>query len=304
MLKDLFQRKKKYSTLKVHEIEKGTKKIQNKSAVTLDSEVDDKIWMKCPKCEEITLIKDYENNLSVCPYCNKHGRIRAKDRIEITLDKGTFKEYFKDLKTLNLLEFPDYENKVEKAKKQSELDEAVITGSGKIKGIKINIGVMDSNFMMGSMGYVVGEKITRLIEDSKENNVPLVLFCASGGARMQEGIISLMQMAKTSMALSQLDNSGNLFISILTDPTTGGVSASFAMLGDIIITEPETLIGFAGPRVVQQTINQKLPDGFQKSEFLLDKGFVDKIVNRKDMRNTIYSILKIHGFSEEKNDEH
>lgn len=307
MLKDLFQRKTKYATLKVgneeNELKKSHSRMQNKSAVSLDSDIDERIWMKCRKCEEIVLVKDYEDNMSVCPYCGKHGRISAKKRIEITADEGSFEEKFSDIGTLNVLSFPSYEEKLEKARIQSQIAEAAVTGRAEINGISVNIGIMDSNFMMGSMGSAVGEKITRLIEDSAETGIPLILFCASGGARMQEGILSLMQMAKTSAAIAKLDSGKNLFISVLTDPTTGGVSASFAMLGDIIIAEPDALIGFAGPRVVEQTIRQSLPEGFQKSEFLLEKGFVDIISERKDMKNLIYRILIMHGFGEENENE-
>jgi len=210
------------------------------------------------------------------------------------IDENTFKEYDMDLKTANPLNFPDYVEKVSYATEYSNEDEAVITGEGKINGDDCVICVMDPNFMMGSMGSVVGEKITRAIEKAIEKRFPVIIFSASGGARMQEGIISLMQMAKTSAAIARLSEEGLLYISVLTDPTTGGVIASFAMLGDIIIAEPGALIGFAGPRVIEQTIRQKLPEGFQRAEFLKEKGFLDKIVARSDMKRVISKILKIH----------
>ncbi|MDO5707806.1 MAG: acetyl-CoA carboxylase, carboxyltransferase subunit beta [Andreesenia angusta] len=304
MLRDLFQRKKKYTTVTAFEqANNSPKKIMGKSAVNLDENIDEQIWMKCKKCEDMVLIKDYEKNDNICPICGKHGRLKARDRIKNIIDKGSFEEYYTDLESLNPLEFPDYEKKIDKAKSASNLNEAVITGRGRINGIAVNIAVMDSNFMMGSMGSVVGEKITRLVENSAETGIPLIIFCASGGARMQEGILSLMQMAKTSAAIAKLDDKKNLYISVLTDPTTGGVSASFAMLGDIIIAEPETLIGFAGPRVVQQTIRQNLPEGFQTAEFLQDKGFVDIICKRYELKDKIHQILDIHGFSEDEDNE-
>ncbi len=288
MLKDLFKGKKKYATITVN------KKAQGKSAAAADNSFDENIWMKCGKCEEIMLIKEFEDNLSVCPSCGKHGRLDARSRLKSIIDDESFEEYFTDIKTENFLNFPEYDVKLDKARKQSKLDEAVITGRGNIDGQPVNIGIMESKFMMGSMGSVVGEKITRLMEDSVEHSIPLVLFCASGGARMQEGIVSLMQMAKTSAAIAKLDEKNIFYLTVLTDPTTGGVSASFAMLGDIIMSEPETLIGFAGPRVVAQTIRQNLPEGFQTAEFLLEKGFVDLIVERKMMKQTISDLIKIH----------
>ena len=191
-------------------------------------------------------------------------------------------------------EIDNYEEKINQNKDKSNLNEAVITGQGNICGKRVCAAIMDSNFMMGSMGSVVGEKITRLVEKAIQEKLPVILFCVSGGARMQEGIISLMQMAKTSSAIAKLDEAGLLYISVLTDPTTGGVTASFASLGDIILAEPGALIGFAGPRVIEQTIKQKLPEGFQSAEFLLEHGFIDKIVERKDMKNTLYNIVKMH----------
>lgn len=225
---------------------------------------------------------------------DSHPRMAARDRIESITDKGTFIEYDMDLKTVNALDFPNYMEKIKTAMENSNEKEAVITGEGKIMGRDCVICAMDSNFMMGSMGSVVGEKITRAIEKAIEKRLPAVIFTASGGARMQEGILSLMQMAKISAALGRLGEAGLLYISVLTDPTTGGVTASFAMLGDIIIAEPGALIGFAGPRVIEQTIKQKLPAGFQRAEFLQEKGFIDKVVHRKNMKSVLSKILKIH----------
>ncbi|AKL95695.1 acetyl-coenzyme A carboxylase carboxyl transferase subunit beta [Clostridium aceticum] len=228
--------------------------------------------------------------------------IGARDRIKELIDEGTFVEYDIELKSADPLNFPDYANKVTAAMTNTNENEVVITGEGKIQGRSCILCVMDPNFIMGSMGSVVGEKITRAIEKAIENKLPVIIFCASGGARMQEGILSLMQMAKTSAALARLSEEGLLYISVLTDPTTGGVTASFAMLGDIILAEPGALIGFAGPRVIEQTIRQKLPEGFQKAEFLKAKGFVDKIVDRKDMRSVLSKILKIHAVGGEQID--
>lgn len=225
---------------------------------------------------------------------DSHPRMAARDRINLIIDKETFLEYDTDINTTNALNFPGYGEKLETAAKNSNEKEAVVTGQGKIMGQDCIICVMDPSFMMGSMGSVVGEKITRAIENAIEKRLPIIIFTASGGARMQEGILSLMQMAKTSAALSRLDEEGLLYISVLTDPTTGGVTASFAMLGDIIIAEPGALIGFAGPRVIEQTIRQKLPEGFQRAEFLQEKGFVDKIVHRKNLKLVLGRILKIH----------
>jgi acetyl-CoA carboxylase carboxyl transferase subunit beta len=220
--------------------------------------------------------------------------MNAYERISLVIDKNTFKETNKSMDTKNILDFPGYENKIKDLKEKTGLVEGVVTGTGKINGTKVAIGVMDARFMMGSMGYVVGEKITRLIELSTEEEIPLIIFTASGGARMQEGIISLMQMAKTSAALAKHDEKGCLYITVLTDPTSGGVTASFAMLGDIILAEPGCFVGFAGPRVIKQTIGKDLPEGFQKAEFLLEHGFVDRIVKRNEMKDILYRIIKLH----------
>lgn len=251
-------------------------------------------WVKCDACKEILYKEEVHKNLSVCPNCGKHFRISSRRRIKQIIDEGTFEEIGKGLKTTNPLNFEGYEKKLESLQEKTKIEEAVTTGIGEIEGEKVVLAVMDGNFMMGSMGSVVGEKITLAIETSIKLRLPLIIFCVSGGARMQEGIISLMQMAKTSAALAKHNKEGLLYISVLTEPTTGGVTASFAMLGDIILAEPNALIGFAGPRVIEQTIKQQLPDGFQRSEFLLEHGFIDRIVERKNMKTELANILKLH----------
>lgn len=251
-------------------------------------------WIKCDECKEILYKDDVRNNFSVCPNCGKHFRLSSRRRIKQIVDEGTFEEFGQGLYTKNPLQFEGYIKKIEALREKTKIEEAVTTGVGKINGQKVVIAVMDGNFLMGSMGSVVGEKITLAIEESIKQKLPLIIFCVSGGARMQEGIVSLMQMAKTSAALAKHDDAGLLYISVLTDPTTGGVTASFAMLGDIIIAEPKALIGFAGPRVIEQTIKQKLPEGFQKSEFLLEHGFIDMIVERKDMKDTLSKLIQMH----------
>ncbi len=251
-------------------------------------------WVKCDKCKEIIYKDDLHQNLSVCPNCGKHFRLSSRRRIKQIADDGTFEEIGGDILTKDPLNFKGYMKKVEMLKEKTNIQEAVKCGICEIEGEKAVLAVMDGNFLMGSMGSVVGERITLAIETAVEKKLPLVVFCVSGGARMQEGIISLMQMAKTSSALTKLDKVGQLYISVLTDPTTGGVTASFASLGDIILAEPHALIGFAGPRVIEQTIKQKLPEGFQSSEFLLEHGFIDKIVERKDMKSTIAKLIRLH----------
>ncbi|MFU0824481.1 acetyl-CoA carboxylase, carboxyltransferase subunit beta [Clostridium sp.] len=252
------------------------------------------MWIKCRSCGKILYRKDLEENFKICPHCGKHYRMSAKERIDLIVDTGTFREMDKDMKTLNPLGFPEYPEKIKSSQEVSELNEAVVTGIGKIYGKDAVIGIMDSKFMMGSMGSVVGEKITRVIERATKEKLPIIIFTASGGARMQEGMFSLMQMAKTSAAIARHNEEGLLYISVLTDPTTGGVTASFAMLGDIILSEPQALVGFAGRRVIEQTIKQKLPEDFQSAEFLLEHGFIDKIVKRNELKKTLYRILDIH----------
>lgn len=261
-----------------------------------NSKVPNDILYKCPRCQNVLFEEDFEALNKVCPKCNYHGRLTAKERINLTIDENSFKEFDSTMKSLNPIDFPNYEEKQQKLRDETGLMDAVITGMGTIKGIQVVIGVMDSHFMMASMGSVVGEKITRAIEYATKNNLPIILFTASGGARMQEGIVSLMQMAKTSGAVAKHSESGNLYITVLTDPTTGGVTASFASLGDIIIAEPKVLVGFAGRRVIEGTIKQHLPDDFQSAEFQLEKGFVDLIVERKKMKNTLAKILELHNY--------
>jgi len=252
------------------------------------------MWVKCETCGKILYNKDLEQNIMTCDNCRTHFRIGSRERINYTIDKGTFIEYDEFMTSDDPIEFEGYKEKLQNMQDKTLLNEAVITGEGKINGQDTVIAVMDSNFMMGSMGSVVGEKITRAIERATENKKPIIIFTASGGARMQEGIFSLMQMVKTSAAIARHNEKGNLYITVLTDPTTGGVTASFAMLGDIILAEPNALIGFAGKRVIEQTIKQQLPEGFQRAEFLLEKGFIDKVVDRKDMKDTLTQILKVH----------
>ncbi len=249
------------------------------------------MWVKCSNCKEILYKDDLHKNYSICPNCGNHFRLSSRRRVDQIIDKGTFEEFDLNITTDNPLHMDDYVKKLETLKEKTGLDEAVKCGIGNINSEKVVLCVMDSNFMMGSMGKVVGEKITYSIEKAIELKLPVIIFCASGGARMQEGIVSLMQMAKTSAAVKKLHKAGLLYISILTDPTYGGVTASFASLGDIILAEPNAMIGFAGPRVIKQTIGQDLPEGFQTSEFLLEHGFVDKVVNRKDMKETLYKLL-------------
>lgn len=251
-------------------------------------------WVKCDKCKEIIYKETLHKNFSVCLSCGNHFRLSSRRRIAQIIDDGTFDEFNLNITNTNPLKLEEYPKKLDGLREKTGLDEAVKCGIGKIHGEDAIIAVMDSNFLMGSMGSVVGEKITYSIEKSIEKNIPIIIFCVSGGARMQEGIISLMQMAKTSSALAKLNESKNLYISVLTDPTYGGVTASFAMLGDIILAEPKAMIGFAGPRVIEQTIGQELPEGFQTSEFLLDHGFVDKIVERKDMKDMIYKLIMLN----------
>ena len=248
----------------------------------------------CKICKKELDKKRVVKNKYVCYECGYYFRVRAKNRIKMVADAGSFENWFEEEKTGNPLNFPEYEEKVAATQEQTGLSEGVTIGECTIYGQKTVLGVIDARFMMGSMGHVVGEKITRAMEDATEKKLPVILFCCSGGARMQEGIVSLMQMAKTSAAVKRHSDAGLLYVPVLTDPTTGGVTASFAMLGDIILAEPKALIGFAGPRVIEQTIGQKLPEGFQRAEFQLEHGFVDAIVERDDLKMTLYRILKMH----------
>lgn len=251
-------------------------------------------WIKCDKCKEIIYKETVNENYNICPNCGNYFRLSSRRRLEHIIDKGTYQEFDLKLKNVNPLNISEYPRKIEALQKKTGLEEAVRCGTGKIDGEEVVICIMDNNFFMGSMGSVVGEKITYSIEKAIELKLPLIIFCVSGGARMQEGIISLMQMAKTTSALTKLNEAGNLYISILTDPTYGGVTASFASLADIILAEPGAMIGFAGPRVIEQTIKQALPEGFQTSEFLLEHGFIDKIVERKKLKQALSKIIKLH----------
>ncbi len=255
-------------------------------------DIPDGLFEKCSQCGAIIYTQDLIENYHVCPNCAHPFRLSPRERLSIILDVGSFSEWDAVMEASDPLEFPGYAEKLSATKKATSLDEAVITGTGLINKVPVAIGVMGAKFMMGSMGYVVGEKITRLVEGATRDRLPLILFCCSGGARMQEGIVSLMQMAKTSQALKRHDEAGLLYISILTDPTTGGVMASFGMLGDIILAEPGALIGFAGPRVIEQTMKQKLPEGFQRAEYLLEHGFIDRICKRNTMKQLLYALVR------------
>lgn len=276
----LFPKKPKYTIVKVSK-KKG--------------DIPSDLWTKCEDCRELIYNKKLDENLRVCPKCNFHFNLNALDRVKLTVDDGSFKEMDPDIESLDPLSFEGpktYKEKLKKDQLLTNLKEAVITGEGAINGKKIILGVTDSRFIMGSMGSVVGEKLTRAIESSIETKYPLIIISGSGGgARMYEGMFSLMQMAKTSAALSKHNKAGCVFLSILTNPTMAGIMASFASLGDLIIAEPKALIGFTGPRVIEQTIRQKLPPGFQKSEFLLEHGLIDMIVNRKNMKETLSKLL-------------
>ena len=281
MIRDMFKRNRK----------------QNESPIPsgpIKNDVPEGIMTKCPECKKNTLTKELIHAFKVCPNCDHHFRMTAKERIDILFDDGSFVSIDDHLTTKNPLNFPAYTEKVEEDAKKTGLNEAVLTGTGKICGREVAVAIMDSHFRMGSMGSVVGEKITRAIETATEKEIPMLIFTASGGARMQEGVLSLMQMAKTSVALNRHANQGLLYISIMTYPTTGGVSASFASVGDINIAEPKALIGFAGRRVIEQTVREKLPVDFQTAEFLLDHGQLDAVVHRATMKDVLSNIIKLH----------
>lgn len=254
------------------------------------------LTVTCKKCGAVLNATKYGKNAYVCPSCGAHGRIMARTRIRLTADKDSFEELFTELQTADPLAFPEYADKVAGLKQKSGMDDAVMVGTCTINNIPVCLGVMDSYFMMASMGSVVGEKLTRLFEYASEQQLPVILFTCSGGARMQEGMFSLMQMAKVSGAAARHSQTGQLYITVLTDPTTGGVTASFAMLGDIILAEPGATIGFAGRRVIEGTIGEKLPDEFQSAEFLLQHGFCDRIVPRSSMKAELTRLLKLHGY--------
>lgn len=252
------------------------------------------LWLKCPKCGEVVYRDDVKAHGYVCPKCEGYFRIGTRTRIRMVADTGTFQEWFTDLETENPLEYPGYEERIADLQEKTKLHEAVTVGKCMVNGLETVLGVCDARFLMGSMGYVVGEKITRAFERATEEKLPVVLFTSSGGARMQEGIVSLMQMAKTSAAIRKHSEAGLFYLPVLTDPTTGGVTASFAMLGDVILAEPGALIGFAGQRVIAQTIGQKLPEGFQRAEFLVEKGIIDGVVKRQELKETVWKLLNIH----------
>ncbi|OIJ12401.1 acetyl-CoA carboxylase subunit beta [Anaerobacillus alkalilacustris] len=279
MLRDLFSKKKKYATIPSEQAK---------------MDIPEGLMTKCPKCKTIMYTKELKKNLYVCDSCGFHHRITAYDRINSLVEEGTFIEYDSDMVSKDPLSFPSYLEKTKADREKTGLNEAVVTGQGQMANMTIVIAVMDSRFRMGSMGSVVGEKITRAIEKAIEIHAPFILFSASGGARMQEGVLSLMQMAKTSAALKKLSNEGGLYISVMTHPTTGGVSASFASLGDYNFAEPGALIGFAGRRIIEQTIRQELPEDFQTAEFLLKHGQLDKVISRLEMKQTLTSVLDIH----------
>ncbi|MEF3307582.1 acetyl-CoA carboxylase, carboxyltransferase subunit beta [Paenibacillus sp. GYB004] len=278
-IKDFFQKKRKYATIPSEQSKR---------------EIPEGIMSKCPKCGTIQYSKELGKNLKVCTSCDYHNKLSAFERIEITMDDGRFFEFDRDMVSEDPLEFPDYVNKLTRSMESTGLRDAVVTGEGTIGGYPVIVAVMTADFFLGTLGSVVGEKITRAIETAIQKKYPLIIFSTSGGARTQESILSLMQMAKTSAALAKLDDAGGLYISIITEPTYGGVSASFAMLGDIIIAEPGARFGFAGRIVIEETIRQKLPEGFQTAEFNHKHGQLDKVVHRKELRSTLIKMLELH----------
>ncbi|MCL1630615.1 acetyl-CoA carboxylase, carboxyltransferase subunit beta [Sporolactobacillus sp. CPB3-1] len=279
MMKDFFTKKKKYATV---------------PSAKARQDVPEGIVRKCPKCKKIMYVKELQKHLFVCQSCGYHYPISAQVRAEMLFDQNSYVEFDRNMVSLNPLQFPNYLNKLESDRKKTGLNEAVWTGKGMIEGYETAVAIMDKGFRMGSMGSVVGEKLTRLVEYADQNGLPVIIFSASGGARMQEGVLSLMQMAKTSAALKTFSKNGGLYISIMTHPTTGGVSASFASLGDYNFAEPGALIGFAGRRIIEQTIGEKLPEDFQTAEFLLKHGQLDQVIPRSELRNVLSRILSIH----------
>lgn len=268
--------------------------LQDESQSEYSPEIPETMWVKCPKCRCLILTADLEANDKVCAKCGHHMRLSARERIALLSDDSSFEEFDSEMTSENILSFPGYDVKLKSAQIKSGENESVVTGVCEIGGNKAVLGAMDSAFMMGSMGTVTGEKITRAFEYATENRLPVVMCTVSGGARMQEGILSLMQMAKTSGAVKRHSDAGLLYITVLTDPTTGGVTASFAMDGDIILSEPNALIGFAGPRVIEQTIRQKLPKDFQTAEFVEKKGFIDAVVPREKLKSAVAQLLDMH----------
>ncbi len=283
LLKDIFGRRKKHSS------------VPNEQS---KNDIPEGLMKKCPTCKKIFYEKEMAKNIEVCPNCDFHHSLSAWERIDSLFDEGTFEEWDAHLKTSNPLDFPDYLEKIEKDCEKTNLSEAVVTGKGFMDERPVAFSVMDSRFRMGSMGSVVGEKIARAIERAKDEGLPFVIFTASGGARMQEGVLSLMQMSKTSVAIKRFSEAGGLMISVMTHPTTGGVSASFASLGDYNFAEPKALIGFAGRRIIEQTTREKLPDDFQTAEFLLKHGHIDRVVHRHEMKELLSSLVQMHDKSE------
>ncbi|AGA69088.1 acetyl-CoA carboxylase, carboxyl transferase, beta subunit [Desulfitobacterium dichloroeliminans LMG P-21439] len=299
MLKDIFRKKRKYATLSSLPPKPVAEGERAYSSVPVEQgssrkELPDGLWAKCPKCGEVLFNKDLVENQRVCAQCKYHFRIPARERLNHLIDPGTFEEWDSELLTINPLGFPEYEQKLEEAHKKSDVSESVLTGKASIEGLPVVLAFNEGNFMMGSMGSVTGEKITRAIERAIELRCPVIIFSTSGGARMQEGILSLYQMAKTSAALGRLAKERLLYISVLTDPTFGGVTASYASLGDIHIAEPGALIGFTGPRVIKQTMRKELPEGAQTAEFNQDHGQIDCVVERAEMRATLGRLLRYH----------
>ena len=280
----LFSKKDKYIRIKPKSLQQNQVK----------PVVPDELFSKCPACKHTIYQKDLGSE-RICPHCSYTFRISAQERLNLTVEPNSFEEMFTGIETKDPLKFPDYRKKLAQIRQETGLDEAVVTGTALIKGEKVALGIMDSNFIMASMGTVVGEKITRLFEFATLEGLPVVLFTASGGARMQEGIMSLMQMAKVSAAVKRHSMAGLFYLTILTDPTTGGVTASFAMEGDIILAEPQSLVGFAGRRVIENTVREDLPEDFQKAEFLLEHGFVDAIVRRRELPDMISRLVRLHG---------
>ncbi|NGP45031.1 acetyl-CoA carboxylase carboxyltransferase subunit beta [Bacillaceae bacterium SIJ1] len=278
MLKNMFNKKKRYATIPSEQAK---------------ADVPEGLMNKCPMCKKIMYTKELQKNLKVCE-CGYHHQMGAEERIQLVIDDGTFEEWMADWSSGNPLDFPGYEEKLEGDRKKTSLNEAVVVGKGTIHDTPAVVAVMDARFRIASMGVVVGEKITQGIVRAKNEGLPFIIFTASGGARMQEGILSLMQMAKTSAALKEFSDAGGLFISVMTHPTTGGVSASFASLGDFNLAEPGALIGFAGRRIIEQTIREKLPDEFQTAEFLLEHGQLDKVIHRKELKQTLSLLLDFH----------
>jgi len=280
LLNNIFNKKKKYVIVPSQQIRQ---------------DVPEGLMKKCPSCNKIMYTKELQKNLYICQSCGYHYQMASNDRIESLMDEGTFIEFDEDLLSENPLNFPGYEETLDKDRKKTSLNEAVVTGKGKINGNETVLAVMDARFRMGSMGSVVGEKITRALEHAHESYLPMIIFTASGGARMQEGVLSLMQMAKTSTVLKKFSDNGGLFITVMTHPTTGGVTASFASLGDYNLAEPGALIGFAGRRIIEQTIREELPKDFQTAEFLLKHGQLDRVVPRTELREVLSKILVLHG---------